>query len=94
MQPSDYFSIAQQIFSKSGVSIGVFEIKCPASLSIKIENSDNGMRIKFQDTKPKVTIRKFITLSLSLSGIHLSKTGGVLEIENFPDIPFSYSQLQ
>lgn len=93
MQPSDYFAIAQQIFSKNGFSAGAFEIKCPTPLSIKTENLNDGIKIKFEGTKPKVTVRKFIRLSLSLSGIHLSKTGGVLEIENFPDIAFSYSQL-
>jgi len=94
MKLSDYFEIAQKIFSKDGVSIGVFELKCPSLMNLKIQSTENGIKINFQNEKPRVTVKKFIKLSLSLNGIHLSKNGGVLEIESFPDISFSYNQLQ
>lgn len=93
MQPTEYFQIVQQIFSQDGLTIGPLRIQCSGALTVQIESVDSGIKVFFSGHKPKITLQKIITFSVSLHGIHFSQNGGVLEIEHFPDLPFSYNQL-
>lgn len=93
MEPSEYFRLVRQIFSEDGLTIGVFRIQSYRDLSVKVESSDSGIKVLFDDSKPKITVEKIITFSVSLNGIYFSENGGVLEINHFPDLPFSYDQI-
>jgi hypothetical protein len=93
MQPSEYFEIFQQIFSQDGLTVGPLRIQCPEALSVQIESVESGIKMIFSGHKPKVTLQKIITFSVSVNGIHFSRDGGVLELDHFPDLPFSYNQI-
>lgn len=93
MQPTEYFEIVQQIFSQDGLTIGPLRIQCSGALSVQIESVQSGIKMIFSGHKPKVTLQKIITFSVSVNGIHFSQNGGVLELDHFPDLPFSYNQI-
>jgi len=93
MRPNEYFDIVQQIFSEDGLTIGPLRIQCSEALSVQIKSVESGIKIIFSDRKPKVTLQKIITFSVSINAIHFSQNGGVLEIDHFPDLPFSYNQI-
>lgn len=91
MDLSKYIKDACKIFSDDGLTLGMMKITCPKDCTVSISNTgESSLRISFQSSKPRVKI-KFV--SVTLAGIHLNENGGVLEIENFPDIPFKYSQI-
>lgn len=92
MNLSEYFSIISDIFSSSGLQIGPVKIQCKDSTNIQILKKKDSVTILFSKNKPVVQIKKIITFSVNVSGVHLSKNGGVLELENFPDFPFTYDQ--
>jgi len=92
-QPEEIFKLIQQIFSEDGLTIQSFRIQSSNVLSVTITSTDSGIKVAFIDSKPKIYINKIISLSLTLSSIYLSESGGVLEIDYFPDIPFRYNQL-
>lgn len=87
-------NIIYQIFSESGYSINNINIKFPQPLSIKIEQKDDTISLDFADKSPKLSWKRFITLSAFVNGISLNKEGGVLKLKYLPDIKFSYEKTQ
>lgn len=91
MDLSKYIEYVSKIFSSDGLSIGMAKITCEKSCELLISSvGDLALKISFTKNKPRVKI-KFI--AFSLSAIHLNDKGGVLEIDNFPDIAFTYDQI-
>ena len=86
------FDIAKQIFdSEKGFCVdGRFCVKIHGYTNISIDSEEACVKIRFSNNKPVVTVKKFIKLSLGLSGVDLRKDGGTLIIDKFPDIPFKY----
>lgn len=83
--------IIDSIFSEDGYNIQKFNIKFPQALDIRIIQSKDGTDLNFTKDLPKITWKKFITLSARVSGISLNEKGGVLKLKYFPDVPFLYS---
>lgn len=87
-------SIIDSIFSDDGYNIQKFNVKFPTPLDIIISKKDNSVELIFKKDLPKITWKKFITLSARVSGIVLNDTGGILKLKYFPDIPFSYNEAE
>lgn len=84
-------NIVDSIFSESGYNIKNLNIQFPHPLDINIVRDDeNNITLTFTESMPKVTWKKFITLSARIIGISLGKTGGVLKLKYLPDIKFAY----
>lgn len=83
--------IVDSIFSESGYNIKNLNIQFPHPLDINIIRDDkDNITLTFTESMPKVTWKKFITLSARIIGISLGETGGVLKLKYLPDIKFSY----
>jgi hypothetical protein len=85
--------IIASIFSESGYKTSTISFKCPSPVGISIANLKEGISIDFLNTKnlPIATVEKLIKFNLSILGIHLGETGGVIKIKFFPDIKFDYN---
>jgi hypothetical protein len=86
----DILEKVKSLFSEKGLQIPNLNIKMQNPTDVNISVSNESVKISFPKNKPTVTLKKFVTFSLSLSAIDLSSTGGVLELDSFPDIPFKY----
>ena len=82
--------IVESIFSDSGYNIKNLNIQFPHPLDMKIIRDKQDITLTFTQSMPKVTWKKFISLSARIIGITLGETGGVLKLKYLPDIPFSY----
>lgn len=88
------YDIIKSIFSNDGFSNDLFSVKFEDLISVKIEKTKNGdYQISFLDSKPTITVKRYITLSLKVCGILLKPNSGVFQIDYFPDIPFKYNWL-
>jgi hypothetical protein len=87
---NDVLQKIKSLFSEKGLQIQNATIKLENPIDVNISISDKSVKILFPKNKPSVKIKKIISFSVTLSGIDLSESGGVLEIDNFPDIPFKY----
>lgn len=92
MDTEKIFNIIHSIFSESGYKISDYgvHIKCSKNTTFNIIQNTDWLSVKFSGNRPIIDVSKFIRLSFDLVAIHFSKTGGVLEINNFPDIPFDF----
>jgi len=94
VQQMNPYDIIKSIFSNDGFSNELFSVKFDNLIDIKIEKTKNGdYQISFLDSKPTMTVKKYLTLSLKVSGILLKPNSGVFQIDYFPDIPFRYNWL-
>lgn len=83
--------IVDAIFSTMGYNIKNFNIQFPQPLDIKIVRDEkNNIVLRFTGALPKVTWKKFITLTARISGISLGEKDGVLMLKYLPDVLFSY----
>lgn len=93
MKFDEVFQIVDQIFSDQGFTVKGFKVRCDKDTDINIKKNATSVIVSFPKNKPLVTIKKIISFSIKLSGVHFSDKGGVLELDNFPDIPFTYEQM-
>ena len=84
--------IIYQIFSDVGYSINNTNIQFPQPLDIKITKNNDEISLDFSNKVPKVSWKKFITLSAHVNGISLNQTGGTIKLKYLPDISFTYDQ--
>lgn len=84
--------IVYQIFSDSGYSMNNINVQFPQLLDIKITKNKDNISLDFGDQTPKLSWKKFITLSAYVEGIILGEAGGTLKLKYLPDIDFSYEQ--
>jgi hypothetical protein len=83
--------IVDLIFSSTGYNIKNLNISFPHPLDIKIvRNADGDIVLSFTESLPKVSWKKYITLSAWIQGIALGKNGGTLKLKYLPDINFNY----
>lgn len=71
---------------------GLARIILPSQYETKIDIFKDGIKISFPKSKPQLKIK--LLPSFDLCAIHLNSTGGVIEVDNFPDIPFSYEEIE
>jgi hypothetical protein len=86
--------IIYQIFSESGYSINNINIQFPQPLNIKITKENEKISLDFVDNSPKLSWKRFITLSAHVNGLCLGETGGTIKLRYLPDIDFSYEKTQ
>lgn len=86
--------IIYQIFSENGYSLNNVNIQFPQPLNIKITKKDSSISLDFVDKSPKISWKRFITLSAHVNGIELNDKGGTLKLKYLPDIKFSYEKTQ
>ncbi len=80
-----------QLYSKEGYKAGDYIIKAEFPSVLKISSgSDESIEIDFTDNAPVVKIKKIITIRLTILGIVLKRDGGVIKLNRFPDISFTY----
>jgi len=84
--------IVYQIFSDSGYSMNNINVQFPQLLDIKIAKNEDKISLDFGDQTPKLSWKKFITLSAYVEGIILGEDGGTLKLKYLPDINFSYEK--
>ena len=83
--------IILSIFSEAGYNIQNFNVKFPQPLDINIAiDKDNNVNLNFAKNLPKVSWKRFITLSALVQRITLGPTSGALKLKYLPDIKFSY----
>lgn len=88
------YDIIKSIFSNEGFSNELFSVKFNDVISVKIEqDKDGNFQVSFLESKPTITVRRYLTLSLKVNGILLRKDSGVFQIDYFPDLPFKYNWL-
>jgi hypothetical protein len=82
-----------KVFSSTGYSFKDFAIKLPQPLNMifGIVN-ENKISLKFVDKLPKISWKKFITISALIQEIILDNDGGIIRIKYFPDLKFQYSK--
>jgi hypothetical protein len=85
--------ILKSVFSDIGYKTSSLSFKCPSPLGVSIADNKDGVNIDFTDPKslPIATVEKLIKFNLSILGVSLGETGGVIKIKFFPDIKFDYN---
>jgi hypothetical protein len=85
--------ILDKVFSSTGYSFKDLYIKLPQPLNMifGIVEEDK-ISLKFIDQLPKISWKKFITISALIQEIILDNDGGVIRIKYFPDLKFQYSK--
>jgi len=82
-----------EMFTKAGYKRGAFKIHCPSTVEMKMTTVGDTVKLDFINSRPTVTFKKFIKISREVSGVFLSKSGGTIELNNFPDLPFEYEDI-
>jgi len=92
-QLSKVYDVLTQLSSKKGFKIDKYTLKTKPSVDIRISSTEGGdIEIDFISNKPVVSVKKIFTIKIDVLGISLGETGGVVRLDNFPDIPFSYDE--
>lgn len=83
----------QKATSKEGFKIkSMVRVCVPVSMKTSVSFFDGGFKVSFPDQKP--TAKVPVLPPLSILAISLNNTGGVVEIDNFPDSSFSYKEIE
>jgi hypothetical protein len=89
MDLKNIYQILNQLFS-TGFYVNNIKIKCQTPADVKIVNNGESVYFSFENNLPSAEVHKFITLKLNVEGVSFGKTGGMIKLKNFPDIPFDY----
>lgn len=92
MSPQEISEILFKIFSNDGFKVGGLTIKSMSPINGNIISSADETIIKFEKNYPKVSIKRFITLSASIEALSFKKDSGSIKLKNFPNINFSYAK--
>ncbi len=83
------YDFLKNILSKEGFATEYFSVSFEDSINLSVSEYEDGIKISF-NSKPKLKLKKYLRLTLTVSSIILNKDDGVLMIDSFPDIPFKY----
>jgi hypothetical protein len=86
------YDVLNSMSSKKGFKVDKFTITAKSPVIARITTSDGHVSIDFIGNTPVVTVRKIIKISISVLGITLMPSGGIVRLDNFPDIPFDYEE--
>jgi hypothetical protein len=85
--------VLNKIFESTGYSFKDLNIKFPKPLEMTFgEDNKRSVSLLFTKNLPKISWKKFITISAWIQGIVLSDEGGTIKIKYFPDLKFSYTK--
>lgn len=90
MDISNIKDIINQVFSEKGYSVSSLTFYLPQLTNIEIKKSDKDLSLGFVNNFPKVSWKKFITLSTYLHDVTLGESGGSIKLRYLPRINFSY----
>ena len=91
---SKAYEVLQQIISEDGYPVKKFRLHAKYPSVVKISSPDRDtIEIDFIDSKPKVKVKKLFTISITVLGITLKKNNGVIKLDGFPDVSFSYDEV-
>lgn len=90
----DVKQILDQMFSADGYSVkDNLKLFFPRPFSLNCNASDSGeLTLDFLGSQPKVTFKKYLTLSAWIEGIVLKENGGLIKLKYLPDIDFTYEE--
>lgn len=92
---SQVYDVLTQLSSKKGFKFDKYTLKTKRSVQIRILATEDGdIEIDFISNRPVVSVKKIFTIKIDVLGISLHETGGVVRLDSFPDIPFSYNEEQ
>ena len=86
--------IIEQVYSEDGYETDKFTAKATFPTTVTMERYEgDGIEVTFSGDLPKVSVkrtflRKEFELGFGLIGIIITKTDGLIKLDNFPDIPF------
>lgn len=84
-----------KVFSSAGYSFKDVGIKLPQPLNMVFGTvEENKISLKFIDKLPKISWKKFITISALIQEIILGDEGGIIRIKYFPDLYFQYAKTE
>jgi hypothetical protein len=86
------YDVLNSMSSKKGFKVDKFTITAKSPITARITTSDGQVSIDFLGNTPVVTVRKIIKISISVLGITLMPNGGIIRLDNFPDMPFDYDE--
>lgn len=86
--------IVYQIFSESGYSVNNINISFPQPLDVSITKNKGEVSLDFKNKSPKITWKRFISLSAYVNGVSLGENRGTIKIKYLPDINFDYNSPQ
>ena len=87
------YDVLTSLSSKNGFKADKYTIKAKSPVTAKVTSFEDGsINIDFTDNKPVVIVRKIIKISITVLGITLKEHGGVIRLDNFPDLPFDYGE--
>jgi hypothetical protein len=86
----DFKEAIDKVFTSKGLSFGNVSIKLPQPLSMIFGTDGKNVSLSFTKDLPKISWKKFITLSTWIREIVLSEKGGTIRLRYFPDLNFSY----
>lgn len=89
MDLTNVYKILSKLFT-DGYEVNTLKVRCQTPTNIKVTNTDNNLYFSFEDNLPNAEINRFITFKLYIEGVSFGKTGGVIKLKNFPDMPFDY----
>jgi hypothetical protein len=86
----DFKEAIDKVFTPKGLSFGNVGIKLPEPLNMTFGTNGKDVSLSFTKDLPRISWKKFITLSAWIQGIVLSENGGTIRLKYFPDLHFSY----
>lgn len=85
--------ILNKIFDSTGYSFKDINIKFPEPFEMSFgQDKSKNVSLLFTKNLPRISWKKFITISAWIQGIVLSDEGGTIKIKYFPDLKFSYTK--
>ena len=92
-QLSKAYEVLTQLSSSKGLKIDKYLLKAKLPLMVKLSSTEDGeIEIDFIDNRPVVTVKKIFTIRIDVLGITLGESEGVVKLDGFPDMPFSYNE--
>ena len=90
---SKAYDVLNKLFSKKGYRAGEYLLKSDLPVIVNISSPEDGViDIDFIDEKPQVAVKKIFTIKIDVLGISLGESGGVIKLDNFPDMKFDYDE--
>lgn len=92
MKLNEFKEIINSIFSESGFSVNGMTIQSVSPTTVVVTKNPDNVNVSFISSAPLVTIKKLIKFKLKVTGITFGEAGGIIHLQHFPDMHFSYEK--